>query len=79
MVIGDDGAAHRRPVTLGIEDGEDVQVTTGLAKTDTVVTGGAYGLEDGTKVKVGAASEDDKPGADAESKKPAAGKGGDEK
>ena len=27
MVVGDDGAAHRKPVTLGIEDGDDVQIT----------------------------------------------------
>jgi len=68
MVAGSDGAAHRRPVTLGIDDGEDVQVTGGLAPADLVITGGAYGLDDGAKVKVGAAAEDDE--------KPAAGKGG---
>jgi hypothetical protein len=32
----------------------------GLAPTDLVITGGAYGLDDGTKVKVGAAADDDK-------------------
>src|SRR5271165_2112469 len=53
MVAGSDGAAHRRPVTLGIDDGEDVQVTGGLAPADLVITGGAYGLDDGAKVKVG--------------------------
>ena len=57
MVVGDDGAAHRKAVTLGIEDGEDVQVTGGLAATDLVITGGAYGLDDGTKVKVGPAED----------------------
>jgi multidrug efflux pump subunit AcrA (membrane-fusion protein) len=63
MVVGADGAAHRKPVTLGIEDGADVQITGGLAPGDLVVTGGAYGLEDGAKVKVGAAAADDeKPG-----------------
>lgn len=70
MVVGTDGAAHRKPVTVGIEDGDDVQVLTGLAVADNVITGGAYGLDDGTKVKVGAADADDKP---------AAGKGGDDK
>ncbi len=69
MVVGSDNAAHRRTVTLGLEDGEDVQVLTGLAPTDTVITGGAYGLEDGVKVKVGPAAADD-------DKKPEGGKGG---
>ncbi len=53
MVVGADGAAHKKPVTLGITDGEDVQVLNGIAPGDTVITGGAYGLDEGTKVKVG--------------------------
>jgi multidrug efflux pump subunit AcrA (membrane-fusion protein) len=59
MVVGSDGAAHRRAVALGIADEEDVQVTTGLTPSDMVITGGAYGLDDGAKVKVGAAKDDD--------------------
>ena len=47
-------------MTLGIEDGDDVQVASGLAATDLVITSGAYGLDEGTKVKVGPA--DDKGG-----------------
>ena len=57
MVVGDDGAAHRKAVTLGIADGEDVEVASGLAATDLVITGGAYGLDEGTKVKVGPADD----------------------
>jgi multidrug efflux pump subunit AcrA (membrane-fusion protein) len=68
MVVGTDGAAHRRPVTLGIQDGGDVQVTGGVTAADMVITGGAYALDEGTKVKVGAAADDDQA--------PAAGKGG---
>jgi RND family efflux transporter MFP subunit len=68
MVVGTDGTAHRKPVTLGIVDGDDVQLTGGLAQTDLVITSGAYGLDDGAKVKVGAAADDDA--------KPAAAKGG---
>jgi hypothetical protein len=55
-------------VTLGLQDAEDVQITAGLVPSDLVITGGAYGLDDGTKVKVGAAQDEDK--------KPEAGKGG---
>ena len=63
MLVGQDGAAHRKAVTLGISDGDDVQVLSGLSASDQVITGGAYGLEEGTKIKVGAADDDDKPKA----------------
>jgi multidrug efflux pump subunit AcrA (membrane-fusion protein) len=69
MLVGSDGAAHKKAVTVGITDGDDVQVTGGLSPSDTVITGGAYGLDEGTKVKVGPAEADDEA-------KPAAGKGG---
>ena len=59
MVVGSDGTAHRKPVTLGIADSDDVQVTSGLSPGDTVITGGAYGLDEGTKVKVGPAEAND--------------------
>jgi multidrug efflux pump subunit AcrA (membrane-fusion protein) len=62
MVVGADGAAHRKTVTLGITDGADVQITSGLAPSDMVITGGAYGLDEGAKVKVGAAADDSKGG-----------------
>ena len=69
MVVGADGAAHRKPVTLGLLDAEDVQVTEGVAPGDLVITAGAYGLDDGAKVKVGPAAADD-------DKKPEAGQDG---
>ena len=56
MVIGSDGAAHKKAVTLGIDNGTDVQVTSGLATSDMVITSGSYGLDEGTKVKIGAAA-----------------------
>ena len=70
LVVGSDGAAHKKAVTLGITDGEDVQVVTGLSASDMVITGGAYGLDEGTKVKVGPAEGGDEA-------KPGAAKGGD--
>lgn len=57
MVVGADGAAHRKTVTLGIDDGTDVQVLSGVDAGDTVITVGAYALDENTKVKVGAAEE----------------------
>jgi multidrug efflux pump subunit AcrA (membrane-fusion protein) len=68
MVIGSDGAVHKHPVTLGIQTAEAVQVLSGLTTADSVVTTGAYGLDEGTKVKVGTA-EADKPDAGKESDK----------
>ena len=64
MVIGSDGAAHKKAVQLGIQDGDDVQITQGLTSSDMVITSGSYGLDEGAKVKVGKADEDeDKPAA----------------
>jgi HlyD family secretion protein len=70
MVVGSDSAAQRKAVTLGISDGDDVQVISGVSATDMVITGGAYGLDEKTKVKIGKAEADDEA-------KPDASKGGD--
>ena len=56
MVVGSDGAAHSKPVTLGIDNGKDVQVVSGLAPADLVITVAPYGLDEGTKVQVSAAA-----------------------
>ncbi|MGA9587369.1 MAG: efflux RND transporter periplasmic adaptor subunit [Terracidiphilus sp.] len=66
MVVGTDGAAHKKSVELGIQDGGDVQITKGLTTADTVITSGSYGLDEGARVKVGKADDDDaRPAADA--------------
>lgn len=58
MVVGTDSIAHKKAVQLGINDGEDIQITEGLTGSETVITTGGYGLDDGTKVKVGKPEED---------------------
>jgi HlyD family secretion protein len=64
MVVGSDGTAHKKTVEIGIQDGDDVEITSGLSPSDMVITTGSYGLDDGAKVKVGPAEGDDaKPGA----------------
>ncbi len=63
MVVGSDGEAHRKPVTLGIDDGSNVQVVSGLAPADLVITGGAYALDEGTRVKIGPAAGDQDTGS----------------
>lgn len=78
MIVGPDSLAHRKAITIGIIDGDDAQVLTGLAQSDIVITGGAYGLDDGAKVKVGKPEADDDKPAAADGK-PGAAKDGDDK
>jgi multidrug efflux pump subunit AcrA (membrane-fusion protein) len=60
MVIGDDGKTKSRDVKTGIKTPEDVQILSGLKAGELVVTEGAYGLKENTKVKV------EKPSPEAE-------------
>jgi multidrug efflux pump subunit AcrA (membrane-fusion protein) len=57
MVIGSDGRAHQETVETGIREGNEVQIMKGLSPGQRVVTAGAYGLPDNTKVNVVSASE----------------------
>jgi multidrug efflux pump subunit AcrA (membrane-fusion protein) len=68
MLVGSDGAAHKRAVKVGLRTAEKAQILSGVTAADMVITQGGYGLDEGTKVKVGAADEEEKGG-----KKPAAG------
>jgi RND family efflux transporter MFP subunit len=53
LVIAPDSTAHKRPVTLGIQNADAVQVLSGLTPSDTVISTGAYGLDENTKVRIG--------------------------
>jgi HlyD family secretion protein len=55
MVAGADGRAHQQVVKVGIRNGDDVQILDGLTANDKVVSTGAYGLPDKTKIKIAAA------------------------
>lgn len=57
MVVGPDQQAHQTTVVTGIHSGSEVQIVKGLRPGQQVVTTGAYGLPDGTKVKITAGSE----------------------
>src|SRR6266852_819118 len=57
MVAGSDGRAHQKAVKVGIRQADDVQILEGVTEKDKVVTKGAYGLPDNTKIKVEAATE----------------------
>jgi HlyD family secretion protein len=71
MVIAADGTARKRLVVIGIQTSETVQVLSGITAADTVITVGAYGLDDGTKVRTGETA--DEPGGTAANTKSNAG------
>lgn len=53
-VVDSAGTAHARPVTIGGRTEAVVEVISGLAAGETVVSHGAYGIADGAKVRKGA-------------------------
>jgi HlyD family secretion protein len=77
MLVGSDGMAHQQAVKVGIRNGDDAQIVEGVKDGDKVVTNGAYGLPDKTKIKVQAPEPpggESKPSAEG-SKAPSEGSG----
>jgi HlyD family secretion protein len=70
MVVGSDQKAHQTAVKVGIRQDDNIQIVEGLKEGQSIVSTGAYGLPDGTKVSVEAAKEKD---SEKGSDKPAAG------
>ena len=64
LVVGGDRTAHKRAVKVGMRTPEAVQILGGITASDLVVTDGGYGLDDGTKVKIG--KKDDDKGGDSD-------------
>jgi multidrug efflux pump subunit AcrA (membrane-fusion protein) len=65
MVAGADGLAHQTAVKVGIRNGDDAQILEGVTANDTVISSGAFGLPDKTKIKIEtapAAADGDKAG-----------------
>lgn len=52
MMLGSDSRAHQQPVKTGIEQGNEVQIVSGLRPGETVIAQGAFGLPDNTRVQV---------------------------
>lgn len=65
LVVGADSTAKKRAVKVGIRTADTVQILSGVTPADTVITEGGYGLDDGTKVKIGGKDE----GGDSDSDK----------
>lgn len=79
MVIAADSTAHKKPVTLGVQGADKVQILGGPSTGDMVITTGGYGLDENTKVKIGvdpnAKPDDDDAGAKDKGDAAAADKG----
>jgi HlyD family secretion protein len=74
MVAGSDEKAHQKIVKVGIRNGDDAQIVSGLNAGEKVITAGGYGLPDKTQIKLQEAAPaketgDDKAGA-GDAKKP---------
>jgi len=52
MLIGADGRAHQQAVQIGFHQGDQVLILGGIQAGARVITVGAYGLPDNTRVKV---------------------------
>jgi membrane fusion protein (multidrug efflux system) len=50
FVVDSQGVAHARPVALGARTETLVEIVSGLAAGETVVTSGAYGVSDGARI-----------------------------
>ena len=82
LTVSSDSRAHKRPVKLGIREGNKVQVLSGVSPGETVVTVGGMGVDDKAKVKIidTTAKEveeeepEDKGGDEKKDAKPKAGK-----
>jgi HlyD family secretion protein len=70
MVVTSDMVAHERKVSLGVRQGDRVQIVSGVQDGDQVVTSGGLGLDDKAKVTIQAPkSEDDDEDDNADDKK----------
>jgi multidrug efflux pump subunit AcrA (membrane-fusion protein) len=52
MVAGADNRAHLQAVQTGIQNGDEVQILSGVKPGQQVVTTGAYGLPDNAQIKI---------------------------
>ena len=52
MLISSDGRAHDKKVKVGVKQGDQIQIVEGLQEGDKVVSEGAYGLPDNSKIEI---------------------------
>jgi len=71
LVVGSDSIAHKRPVQLGVREGDKQQVLTGVRPGESVVVVGGLGVDDKAKVRIVDATvqeSDDEDNPEPESK-----------
>lgn len=59
MVIDKDSVAHERKISVGVRQGDRVQIVSGLVAGDQVATSGGLGLEDKAKVTIQKPKDED--------------------
>ena len=74
MIVGKDSVAHERKVSVGVRQGDRVQIVSGLQEGDQVVTSGGLGLEDKAKVAIQQPKAEEEDEDKNEESKPEAGK-----
>jgi HlyD family secretion protein len=80
MVVTKDSVAHERRVSVGVRQGDRVQIVSGLEEGEQVVTSGGLGLDDKAKVTIQQPKpeeDEDEDNASDEEKKPDDAKGAD--
>jgi RND family efflux transporter MFP subunit len=70
FVVDEKGIAQSRPVKIGGRTDHGAWITDGLKPGENIVTQGAYGVDDSTKVETGAKPEAGSPKPEAGSPKP---------
>jgi RND family efflux transporter MFP subunit len=74
VVMGD--KAQRRPVQVGLADGTDLEIVSGVKAGEMVIIEGQNGLPDNAKVTIETEDEDEAPADEKGEKGDAGGKGG---
>jgi HlyD family secretion protein len=67
MVVTKDSVAHERKVSVGVRQGDRVQILSGLQEGDQVVTSGGLGLDDKAKVTIQAPKTEEDEDEDKDS------------
>jgi HlyD family secretion protein len=70
LVAGSDNLAHERKIAIGVRQGDNVELTSGVQEGEKVIVSGGLGLDDKAKIKIEAPppTEDDEDAADADDK-----------
>jgi HlyD family secretion protein len=64
VLAGTDQKAHWKTVQIGVRNGEDAQIISGINPGDPVISAGGYTLPDNTKIKIEAAAPAEKEEGD---------------